>query len=59
MKKRDRNQCRLYAPSTPILEDFMLKNIVSSTSDCKPRDIIPKVKETKNDSSEDMVKKDE
>ena len=44
MKKRDRNQCRLHAPSTPILEDFMLKNIVSSTTDCKHRDIIPKLK---------------
>lgn len=44
MKKRDRNQCRLHAPSTPFLEMFVLRNKISSTPACQHCDIITKVK---------------
>lgn len=44
MKKSDRNQCRLFAPSTPFLEMFVLRNKFSSTPACKHCEFIPKVK---------------
>ena len=44
MKKRNRYECRLHAPSTPFLEMFVLRNKVSSTPACKHCNLIPKVK---------------